>query len=68
MKLFGRFSIPREYIESGVGVVLRVPALFILEAWYKSDPSAAIQNTSDDVKIIAHAVYYGSKSHPERNN
>lgn len=61
MKLFGKFSIPREYVETGVSVILRVPALFILEAWYHSDPNAAVQNTTDDVKIIAYAVYYGSK-------
>lgn len=62
MKLFGKLSIPREYVESGVGVILRVPALFILEAWYKYDLSAAVRNTTDDVQIIAQAVYYAGKS------
>jgi len=61
MKLFGRFTVPREYIETGVGVILRVPALFILETWYKSDVNSALQNTTEDVKYITQAVYYSSK-------
>ncbi|WAR21579.1 RN145-like protein [Mya arenaria] len=58
MKIFGRFSIPREYVESIVSVILRVPALFILEAWYKSDPDTAVQNTPEDVRFLAQAAYY----------
>lgn len=53
-----KFNIPREYVETAVSIILRVPALFILEAWYKSDPNTALQNTSEDVVTIAYCVYY----------
>ncbi|XP_060590523.1 RING finger protein 145-like [Ruditapes philippinarum] len=56
MKFF-KVNIPREYAESAVSIILRVPALFILEAWYKSDPDIALQNT-EDVVAIAYCVYY----------
>jgi hypothetical protein len=59
MKFF-KVNIPREYAESAVSIILRVPALFILEAWYKSDPDIALQNT-EDVVAIAYCVYYSSK-------
>lgn len=59
MKVF-KFTIPREYAETAVSIILRVPALFILEAWYKSDPDVALQNTSEDVVAIAYCAYYSS--------
>lgn len=55
-KLQARIS--REYTEAVVSVILRVPALFILEAWYKSDINNAVKDTSDDVAIIATVAYY----------
>ena len=53
-----KYSIPREYLETAVGVILRLPALFILDSWYKADPKAAVQNATDDVQIITMAAYY----------
>ena len=54
-------SISREHVEAAVGVVLRVPALFILEAWYKTDPDKLVQDTSKDTEVLSIAVYYGGR-------
>ena len=61
VKILGKFHIPREYIETAVSIILRVPALFIFEAWYKSDPEAATQNAHQDVALISLASYYSSR-------
>ena len=56
-----KVSISREHVEAAVGVVLRVPALFILEAWYKTDPDKLVQDTTKDTEVLSIAVYYGGR-------
>ena len=41
-----------------MGVILRVPALFLLEAWFRTSPLKAIQVNTIDVEIIVTVVYY----------
>ncbi|KAL4232037.1 hypothetical protein ACF0H5_009615 [Mactra antiquata] len=53
-----KLNIQREYIETAVSIILRLPALFVFETWYKSDPDVALKDTSEDVVLIAYFVYY----------
>lgn len=52
------WRISREWVEAGVGVILRVPALFLLEVWFRTNPMKAIQVNTFDVEIIVKVVYY----------
>ena len=52
------WHISRAWVEAGVGVILRVPALFLLEAWYRTNPLKAIEVNTLDVEIIVTVVYY----------
>ncbi|XP_071090517.1 RING finger protein 145-like [Haliotis cracherodii] len=58
VQLFNMFKISREALESGVGVILRVPALFVMEVWYRTDPLKTVQVQTKDVEIIIKVVYY----------
>ena len=53
-----KLKVSREHVEAAVGVILRVPALFILEAWYKTDPDELVQETTKDMEILSIAAYY----------
>ncbi|KAK7110194.1 RING finger protein 145-like [Littorina saxatilis] len=53
-----QWRISRVWVEAGVGVILRVPALFLLEAWCRTNPLKAIQVNTFDVEIIVTVVYY----------
>ena len=50
-----------------VSVILRVPSLFIAEAWYRTDPRTVHTNyvaknaTSDSAEVFVLAAYYSSK-------
>ena len=57
-----------------VGVILRVPALFIAEVWYRSDPKsihshyeAPVENNNLNINLekswmlLSHAAYYSGK-------
>lgn len=58
-----------ESILRGVSVILRVPALFIAEAWYRTDPKTAIHyGTSMGAvdhdgrhQVFIKTIYYSSK-------
>ncbi len=52
------FKISRKSLESIVGVILRVPALFVIEVWYRTDPLKTVQVQTKDVEIIIKVVYY----------
>ena len=58
------FKIPREKIERVVGVILRVPALFIAEAWYRTDPSSMqhvdglSKNANDRLHVGVFTILY----------
>lgn len=52
------WRISRASVESVVGVILRVPALFLLEAWCHTNPLKATQINTLDVEIIVTVVYY----------
>ena len=56
-----KLRIPREHVEALVGVILRVPALFILESWYKTDPDKLVKDTTKDMEILLIAAYYSGK-------
>ena len=56
--MIGKLRISREHVAAAVGVILRVPALFILEAWYKTDPDKLVQDTTKDMEILSIAIYY----------
>ncbi|XP_041368773.1 RING finger protein 145-like [Gigantopelta aegis] len=51
-------KISRESLVTGVGVVLRIPSVFLLEAWYRTNPLKAVQIHTRDVEIIVTVVYY----------
>lgn len=58
--MIGKLRISREHVAAAVGVILRVPALFILEAWYKTDPDKLVQDTTKDMEILSIAIYYSA--------
>ncbi|KAK6185620.1 hypothetical protein SNE40_007814 [Patella caerulea] len=51
------WKISRKTAEMGVGIILRTPALFILEVWYKTDPLKTFEVTSD-TEIIVPVIYH----------
>ena len=53
-----KLRISREHVECVVGVILRVPALFILDSWYKTDPDELVKDTTKDMEILLIAAYY----------
>ena len=53
-----QWRVSRAWVEAGVGVILRVPSLFLLEAWFRTNPLKAIQVNTVDVEIIVTVVYY----------
>ena len=55
-------SIKREHLLSAVCVILRVPSLFIMEAWWRSDPNENVKAASAEKEIIVNVVYYLSMS------
>lgn len=54
-----KLKISREHLEAVVGVILRLPSLFILELWYKTDPDELVKDTTKDMEILSIAAYYG---------
>ena len=59
-------EISRETIAKGVGIVLRVPSLFIAEIWFRNDPQSVQQqytnntgrNVDPNLEIIFSVIYY----------
>lgn len=51
-------KISQESLETIVSVILRVPALFLIEIWFRTNPHKTIQLHSDDVELIVTAAYY----------
>lgn len=52
-------KISQESIETAVSVILRVPALFLIEIWWRTNPHKVIsQLHSDDVEILVTVAYY----------
>ncbi len=61
-------KISRETLRRGVGVILRVPSLFIVEAWYRTNPAAMQHHylgkdaTIDrNQEIMIEVVYYSGR-------
>ncbi|XP_062568358.1 RING finger protein 145-like [Saccostrea cucullata] len=57
----GPFKLKREYLLASVCVILRVPSLFIMEVWFRTDPQRAIDARSVDpghAEFITTMVYY----------
>ncbi|KAK3601387.1 hypothetical protein CHS0354_037703 [Potamilus streckersoni] len=52
-------KIPREYIVTGVSIILRVPSLFLLEVWYRWDNSSAVEKAHED-QLISTGLYYST--------
>ncbi|KAH9500092.1 hypothetical protein Btru_076584 [Bulinus truncatus] len=52
------FKISHESLEKTVSVILRVPALFLIEIWFRTNPHKTIKLHSDDVEIIVTIAYY----------
>ncbi|KAL4220612.1 hypothetical protein ACF0H5_021009 [Mactra antiquata] len=54
------FNTPCGNIETVLNIILRLPALFVFETWYKYDPELALQSISEYVAhvFIAYFVYY----------
>ncbi|GFN84190.1 RING finger protein 145-like [Plakobranchus ocellatus] len=52
-------KISQESVETAVSIILRVPALFLIEIWWRTNPHTVIsQLHSDDVEIIVTVAYY----------
>ncbi|GFS24192.1 RING finger protein 145-like [Elysia marginata] len=52
-------KISQESVETAVSVILRVPALFLIEIWWRTNPHKVIsQLHSDDVEILVTVAYY----------
>lgn len=63
-KKMGPFKLKREYLLASVCVILRVPSLFIMEVWFRTDPQKAVESKAVDpghAQFITTAVYYSSK-------
>lgn len=54
-------KLSQDCIETAVSVILRVPALFLIEVWFRTNPHTTIQLHSDDVEIIVTVAYYLGK-------
>ena len=54
-------KVSKESLEWTVSVILRTPAIFLLEVWFRTDPHTTIQLHSDDVEIIVTIAYYMGK-------
>lgn len=57
----GPFKLKREYLLASVCVILRVPSLFIMEVWFRTDPQKAVESKAVDpghAQFITTAVYY----------
>ncbi|XP_005089479.1 RING finger protein 145 [Aplysia californica] len=53
-----RFKVSQESVETAVSVILRTPALFLIEVWFRTNPHTTIQLHSDDVETIVTVAYY----------
>ena len=54
----------REYLLASVCVILRVPSLFIMEIWFRTDPEKTIESQAVDpgpTELITTGVYYSSE-------
>jgi len=56
-----KLKLKEEFLESVVCVILRVPALFIAEVWFRSDPVKASKVDSEDMEMIVYLVSYLGK-------
>lgn len=45
------FKIKREFIKRSVSIILRVPALFIAEIWFRIDPKTIVSHIHEDDHI-----------------
>lgn len=59
--------LPKETILRIVNVILRIPALFILEVWLKTDPShiriPLLDNQNEDRKSIVNSAIQSTGTH-----
>lgn len=56
-----RLKVSQESLEQAISVILRTPALFLIEVWFRTDPHTTIQLHSDDAEIIVTVAYYMGK-------
>nr|XP_022345118.1 RING finger protein 145-like [Crassostrea virginica]XP_022345119.1 RING finger protein 145-like [Crassostrea virginica]XP_022345120.1 RING finger protein 145-like [Crassostrea virginica]XP_022345121.1 RING finger protein 145-like [Crassostrea virginica] len=57
----GPFKVKREYLLASVCVILRVPSLFIMEMWFRTDPEKTIESHTVDpgpTEFVTTGVYY----------
>ena len=56
-------KIPREQLETGVAIVLRIPSLFIVELCFRTDPlkGVPVEAKAKDIHIVANFMYYAGK-------
>ncbi|RUS84263.1 hypothetical protein EGW08_007956 [Elysia chlorotica] len=51
--------ISQETVETAMSIILRVPALFLIEIWWRTNPHTVVsQLHSDDVEILVTVAYY----------
>lgn len=57
-------KIPREQLETGVAIVLRIPSLFIVELCFRTDPlkGVPVEAKAKDIHLVANFIYYAGKS------
>lgn len=58
-------KIPREQLETGVAIVLRIPSLFIVELCFRTDPLKGVPveaKATKDIHLVANFIYYAGKS------
>ena len=62
-------KLSKHLVVRAVSVILRVPALFIAEAWYRTDPKSIQshyqawgQHTDHPEEVLFHVAYYTGAS------
>lgn len=56
-------KIPREQLETGVAIVLRIPSLFIVELCFRTDPLKGVPveaKATKDIHLVANFIYYAA--------
>lgn len=55
-------KIPREQLETGVAIVLRIPSLFIVELCFRTDPlkGVPVEAKAKDIHLVANFIYYAA--------
>ena len=60
----GPFKVKREYLLASVCVILRVPSLFIMEMWFRTDPEKTKESQAVDpgfTELVTTVVKYSSE-------